>query len=102
MAIEKSPLPLVEFCGSTCWKKGGQETAAALSAGAANLRQGEAVQARIDGATEIVVRKAYGCIGACGKNPAACVKTPGKETVFFTADSVEAVENALSSAGPDR
>ncbi len=98
---ESSPVPAVEFCGSMCWKSGGERTAAAIAERAGIplelLVLGERVVA-VDERCAAVIRKLRACIGACGRNPAARVVRPGADAEYFSAKSEATVADAIQQS----
>ncbi len=86
----------VEFCGSLCWRKG-VRTFCALA-----RREGEVpdddvpLKVIVDG-QEVTVRNIGACMNACESDPAARLVVNGKyaDAVYFTADSMDAVDAAV-------
>jgi hypothetical protein len=92
----------MQFCGSQCWKTpesgcraGGGDTVRALfPPEQVPLERGKQAETILDGRA-IIVRRMHGCIGACGRAPAARVKKADGSSNYFTASSPDAVREAV-------
>ncbi len=110
LAEEGDPKIIVQFCGSRCWKRSecGELAATQAQRGSetvAELFRESGEPERKENRIElvllnrlVVLQKMSGCIGACGKDPAAKVMPQGNASdgQYFKADSVEAVLGAIA------